>query len=276
MKIEILPAALTAAGLALAAGHTARAVEPNVPYSSGNLILGFQLSGDNDLEVNLGPYSSFTSATSPFNVSFGVIPADQTGAGTTVSSLAADLSATYGSGWASSSLLGWGVVGDTPNGAGYTTFLTIDSHNPTIPSRYSNSQSSEVDSSISSLGGGLGTSPSTVNSTEVASITVGSSNPNSWSEFTPGSNFTGSGLPVEQSFGADTATTSTLNLFENVPNGRNGGGGSATDVGAFTLNSSGDLTFTPASVPEPSTWFSMVLGALSLVFVRRRSGVRAS
>jgi hypothetical protein len=47
-------------------------------------------------------------------------------------------------------------------------------------------------------------------------------------------------------------------------------------VGAFTLNSSGDLTFTPASVPEPSTWFSMVLGALSLVFVRRRSGVRAS
>lgn len=274
LKIRLLPAALAVAGLTLAAGPAH--AEPNVPVASGDLILGFQLSGDNDLEVDLGPYSNFLNATSPFNITFGVIPADQTGAGATVNSLSADLTANYGAGWASSSLLYWGVVGDTPSGAGYTTFLTIDSNNPTVPSRYSNSQSSEIDSSVSSLGSGLNTSPSTINSTKAASITVGSSNPNGWSQFSPSTDFTGSNLPVEQSLGVDTATSSTLNLFENVPNGRNGGGGNATDVGAFTLNSAGDLTFTPAAVPEPSTWFPVVAGGLFLVLARRRRSLRAS
>lgn len=263
MKKRILPATLAAAGLALAAGPLH--AEPNVPYSSGDVILGFQLSGDNDLEVDIGPYSSFLNATTPFNINFGVIPADQTGAGATVTSLNADLTANYGSSWASSALQ-WGVVGNN----GSTIFLSQDAADPDIPQRPSTSNAGVFSGDIESLGDGLGTSPSTINSTKTASVATGAAN--SWDSFTPSSDGFETGLDIEQQDGHG-ATTSALNLFELAPNGRNGGG-NGQDIGSFALNNSGDLTFTPEAVPEPSTWLSVIAGALLLVFARRRRGFR--
>jgi hypothetical protein len=44
----------------------------------------------------------------------------------------------------------------------------------------------------------------------------------------------------------------------------------APEAGTFTLESDGDLVYTSASVPEPSTWASMIFGAASLLALRRR------
>ena len=277
MKTKLLPAAaLAAACLALSPG-LARAAEPNVPYTAGDLILGFQQSGANDLEVDIGPYTKYLNATSPFNVTFGVIPANQAGAGVTVSNLTADLSATYGSGWASNSgasLLQWGIIGDVATGASFTTYLTIDSNNSTIPVRPGNSGGSLYDAKIGSLSGALVASPSTANSTEAASVLTTAAN--SWDSFNPGNSFGSVGLPpIEQAFGADGPTNSTLNLWQDAPNGKNGGG-NAVDIGSFTLDGSGDLTYTPVSVPEPSTWASIIGGAIFLGLFRFRRSLHAS
>jgi hypothetical protein len=266
MKTKLLPAALVAAvGVTLAPG-LARASEPVVPVSSGDLILGFQLSGDNDVEVDLGPYTNFLNATTPFNISFGVIPADQTGAGSTVTNLNADLTAVFGSGWASNSGLQWGIVG---HNSVTDIFLTQDAATISLPQDPGNTNGTSYASTIQSLINGLGGDFSTTNSTEAASVTAGSSN--AWDTFLPGSSSAfGTGVDVEQLPG-DGATGSTLSLFELYNNGtRNGDHLAAADIGSFSLDGSGDLTFTPASVPEPSTWASLIGGTLFLSFFRRR------
>jgi hypothetical protein len=274
MKTKNLFVALVATvGVTLTPG-LARAAEPNVPVSYGDLVLGFQLSGDNDLLVDIGPYTQYVNATSAFNVTFGLVPADQSGAGSTVTNLANDLTTVFGAGWASntgSSLLQWGVAGK--NGV-TNIFLTQDALNATIPQDPGNSVATTYASTVQSLYNGLGGDPSTVNSTKAASVL--SSAANSWTSFSPGSNAFGSGLDTEQIAGSDGPTDSTLTLLELVNNGTRGGDGQpATDIGSFTLNGAGDLTFTPAAVPEPSTWVSIIVGVLSLGFFRRR-GLRAS
>lgn len=270
MKSKLLAVSLvTAAGVTLSP-RLVRAVEPNVPATAGDLILGFQLSGDNNLEVDIGSITTYLNATSAFPVTFGLVPADQTGAGTTVTSLNADLTANYSGSWSSNSQLYWGVAGAQGN----TVFLTVDSNNPNIPQRQTlngaNTTSGDINNSLVTT---LSETPSTVNSTKAASIQTTA--PNSWDSFLPATSAFESGFGIEQLDGVDTATNSTLNLWELAPNGRNGGG-NGTDIGFFNLNSSGGLTFTPASVPEPSTWRSAIAGALLLGVASLRRRIRAS
>ena len=269
MKPKLLPVALAAAaGFALAPG-TARATEPNVTVNSGDLILGFQISDGsaNDLLVDIGPYSNYTNATSAFTINFGVIPADQTGAGATVGNLNADLTSNYGSGWASNSLLQWGVAGNPGNSG--EVFLTEDVNNTTPVKDLGFQPADGLYTQTNNAVAGLSAAASSTNSTLVASLpTTGA---NSWSTFKPSSNAFGTGLNIEQSPG-DAAVGSTLNLLELVNDGsRKGDGLAARDIGSFTLDGSGDLTFTPsAAVPEPSTWLSIISGAASLIFIGRR------
>jgi hypothetical protein len=279
MKPTLLPAALVAAaGFALAPGHARAQSSTHVSVNTGtDLYLGFEESGNgNNLIVDLGADTLFLDATAAFTVQFGAIPAGQTGAGTAVYSLSADLSSNFGS-WASSSgatALKWGVVGDDENGPNTLLFVSRDSLNPNVPINASYNNIGIYADDVDSLGGTLSTDFSTVNSTEAASVpaTATTGQPNSWSSFNPYTNAFGTGLDIEQSPG--DGPLSTLNLFEEIPN--ENGGGAATDVGFFTLASNGDLTFTPASVPEPSTWLSLIGGAFFLGFLRRRRGLRAS
>jgi hypothetical protein len=254
------------AGLALAPALVR--AEPDVSAASGDLILGFQLSGSNDLEVDIGSLNTYLDATSVTPVTFGVVPADQLNAGATVTSLSADLATNFGTGWASNGLLYWGLAGAQGN----TGFLSVDSLNP-IPGRPSTSGANLTEADINSLVSNLSSDPSTTNSTEAASVLTTAAG--SWDSFTPLNGAFDTSLNIEQLPGTDTATDSTLTLWELAPNGRNGGG-NGTDIGTFTLNGSGDLTFTPAAVPEPSTWASLFGGGLLLMFLGSRRKSRVS
>jgi hypothetical protein len=279
MKPILLPAALVAAaGLALAPGHARAQSSTKVSVNTGtDLYLGFEESGNgNNLIVDLGADTQFLDATAPFTVQFGAIPTGQAGAGAAVTSLSTDLSSNFGS-WASSSgvtALKWGVVGDDENGPLTLLFVTRDSLNPTAPINASNNNIGLYAGNVDSLGSTLSTDFSTDNSTEAAGVpaTPTTGQPNSWSSFAPYTNAFGTGLDIEQSPG--NGPLSTLTLFEEIPT--TNGGGAATDIGSFTLASNGDLTFAPASVPEPSTWLSLIGGGLFLGFLRRRRGLRAS
>jgi hypothetical protein len=264
MKHKLLPiAALAAAGLALTPGHLHAT---NVPASSGDLILGFEASGSpDDLEVDIGSASLYLNATAPFNVTFGVVP----GTSTVVTNLNSDLGI-FGSGstWASNTSLLWGVVGDVfLTGNKYDIFLTQDAADATSIFNPNIAASRTDATGINTLTGSQGIAGSAADafSTEAAAVPTG--NTNSWTSFSPDNTGFGPSVPVEQSNG-DHAVGSTLSLYELVPTGS----GNASVLGSFSLNGAGDLTFTPAAVPEPSTWASVLAGALFLGFFRLRRG----
>ena len=78
-------------------------------------------------------------------------------------------------------------------------------------------------------------------------------------------NFNVGAIPV-------SATSNTLNLYSLLPGVS--GGGSATDLGYFTLtDTAGAFSLTFTAIPEPST-YAAILGALTVGFVliRRRFG----
>jgi hypothetical protein len=74
---------------------------------------------------------------------------------------------------------------------------------------------------------------------------------------------------LPQQFETTANGTTSVALYESLNANTNG---NATDLGTFTLSSSG-LTF--QSVPEPSTWATVIVGAITLIgfggFRRRRS-----
>jgi hypothetical protein len=273
MKRNLLPAALlAAAGVTLSPGH-ARA-QSDVPATNGDLILGFEESGvSNNLEVNLGSYATYLDATSAFNVTFGVIPSTST----VVTNLNADLTNVFTSGWATNTgtpVVEWGIVGATPTTvSGVSTddvFFTQDASN-TTPIENPNNAGATADATDinTSYLAGLSVQTSSTNSTESAVVPTSYSNSyTSWN-----SQDFGSGLDIENLGGP---TNSTLDLFELEPTGRNPNGSDATEIGSFALNSAGDLTFTPESVPEPSTWLSFIGGALFLGLFRLRRNRRIS
>jgi hypothetical protein len=281
MKKLIIPAALLAAGFAILPGHARAQSSTKVSVDEVNgtdLYLGFEESGNaNDLQVDIGSESQFLNATSPFTISFGVIPSGQTGAGTPVTSLLADLNSIFTSGWSTSSgvsALKWGVAGDNENGASTLLFFTQDIANPAIPTDPTSSAAASISSKIDDFGFYLSTDFSTVNSSEAASVaaTASQTNPGTWSSFDPSLGAFGTGLDIEESPG--DGPLSTLNLYEETSSA--GGGGNAKDVGSFSLASDGDLTFTPASVPEPSTWASIITGGFLLGYFERRRRQRTA
>lgn len=262
MKFRYLSSALAVAALALPAVHARATVVPT--NQVGDLVLGFEASGSaDDLEVDLGPISQFVNATSAFNVTFGDVPSTST----VVTSLNSDLGIFNGSGtWQTNSALVWGLAGLTPDSSHFNLFLSQDAVNTTNPGTFSFGGESTPKSGIESLVGpsGLGGSANDGFSTAAAAVPTG--NANSWSSFNPSTSAFQSGIVVEQVDG-DPAIGSTLNLFEATPN--SSGSGPATDIGSFALNSAGDLTFTPASVPEASTWAYVLGGGTFLMGVLR-------
>jgi hypothetical protein len=279
MKKLIIPAALLAAGFTILPGH-ARAQSSTLVSedANGDLFLGFEESGNaNDLEVDIGSDSKYLDATTPFTVSFGVIPTGQAGAGTSVTSLFADLNSIYTTGWSTSSgvtALKWGVAGDDESGSPNLLFFTQDSANPNRPINPTTQSANNDEDNIDTFSYYLSLDDSTVNSTEAASVPAATSgdNPATWSSFDPSTGAFGTSLNIEQSPG--DGPLSTLNLYEEKPSAN--GGGSATDIGSFSLASDGDLTFTPAAVPEPSTWASIISGVFLLGYFQRRRSQRTA
>ena len=274
MKIKtMVVSALLFAGASVAAHAQA---------AYGDLILGFELAGNTtNLEVDLGSVSSFIG-TAPGTYSI-------------VTGLGTDLSSTYGSGWNTNSNLNLGVVGSTSGTSGFAGQLKRTLWVTSSGTAYSQSVASlyaGANSNISALYGqsaaegafggvSVSSSPADLIQTTAFSgttqgILTGTTLAGSWTsqEATGGSGFS---IPITSGAVLEAAMNSSGGTVTNELYMLNPGSGPATDLGTFSLNSSGDLTFTALSViPEPST-YAMILGvfALGFVMLRRRHQVTA-
>jgi hypothetical protein len=284
-KLNILSAGiLAAAGAVFLAPH---ARSQDVTYTPGDLLLGFQKpSATNDYVVDLGPATEFITlsespGTTNLTTSLGL------------GNIAADLSSNsgFGSTWFNTSAFGtnvqWGIFGAIGNFGALslqpdTIFLTRAETTPgtqsSAPSEFNSSTQGDVLTGFNPFSQeGFNNQVETANSTVATFITASAGD--SWSTNNPSNQAFGLNYGIEQSNSASNpyvgATNSELNLYELVPTDE-GGTGTAKDLGNLTLDSSGDLEFTSAAVPEPSTYATIGVGAiLLLLFGRNRKALRA-
>lgn len=269
------------AGLLLLASSTSRAVTA----IAGDLILGFRASGgqgaSTNLTVNLGAASSY----------YGALP----GSFVVTSLSVADLSATYGAGWASRNDLSWGIVGTTgfaPVGIApaRTLWASRAESTPGTPSApwttgttlALNVPVGTVSTLYSGAPGSLSNGSATANSTFSSNIPAAEAG--SWTaqeDFTPGVSFRYfnpsvlgliDDIPATPSVYDGVNGYGVLDLYQISP-GASGAPG--TLVGAFGLSSSGQLVFSTnpgvfAAIPEPASTFTCAGAFIALLLRRRR------
>jgi len=279
MKRIKLTTALAALAAAAVLGTSARA-QVYTAYSSGDALLGFEQAGNaSDYVVDLGSVSQFITATTPLTFQLSTT----------------DLTAVFGSTWSSNSqtnLVQWGLVANDQsstissntdgNSIWYTKGESTSGVQTSAPIRGSAAALANVSNAIQNLdqgSGGYDSELSTANANNA--IIQSASAGNSWSSFKPGvadgQVAFGIGTDIEQaSTGATGPTNSDLDFYE--VNTKTGSNQPATDLGYFTLSSSGLLTFDPAdtlAVPEPSAY---ALGITALVLfgvLKRRKSIEA-
>lgn len=227
------------------------ALVPTVKASSTfDLLLGFTQNGGNsggsDLIIDLGP-------AGPYYFGQSGLSNGETW----------DLSSLLSSENFNLSSVQWGVIGDASYGDGqnpqtlWVTTSGMTAH--AIPSdAFFNNVDTGITSIESSEFGGLGNAGQ--------SATVSASNQNSWSQQTINGTL---GLQFVNAYGNPNVTGETSDTLWQVNEG-----GSITDLGNFSLNSSGVLTFTTAPVPEPGTLGLISMGGLLVLAWRYRFNSR--
>jgi len=265
-------------------------------YNSGDLFIGFRQTGvTNTLVVKVGAAGQFLPANlggtwdgTPFKVTFGLVP----GSAAIVDDLSADLVANFGVDWADNFTDGtgvrWGVVGITSNNQdnvpinGYnarTAFVTKARTTPTVQSTtFASSNLDNFAVEFSSFAFGLGGgSYVNQNSTANSSVTfIGDgTQTNNWNTkiAANGTFGLGSGRVVEQlNSGTFQGTTnSVLDLYV-LPSADSTITGARTYTGgSFTLNSQGELFYSPVPEPGSATLAAAATLVSGLVRYRRRS-----
>ncbi|MGB8165876.1 MAG: Calx-beta domain-containing protein [Chthoniobacteraceae bacterium] len=252
MKLSPFAALLLLAG----AVFSTPVASATLPYTGGDLFLGFRASGGTggtqDYLVNIGPASQFVGQS-------GVVTVSGLG------DIKSDLDATFGSGWATRSDIYWSVSGanlaaDTANTL-YATRPRSTVGVPVTPWKGNSPSAQGVTSSkFNQLAGAyINFTPGIPAPVSPKGAIQNSSAPNSYASFQPV--FQASGAPVGISYGAfnpsveGSATggvvTTELELFKVAPvYGRNG-----ESLGVFTIDSNAVLTFKPASTLAASSLF---------------------
>lgn len=239
-------------------------------FGEFDLLLAFRRTGSPNLEVNIGPSSSYLNASQPITLS-GYTPAQ--------------LTAAYGN----LNNLSWTVIGaarpgvssaDFPQNTLFVTRARADVNTPSDPfARKSNSTQSQVSSTIAGIAGinavagakpwsaGTPLDPILNNST---SVIIPEANASSYTSLAGtsgtlnnkfGAGFGGSG--VENTTPASfNSGFSASDLYEIIP-----GSGDATRLGTFSFFADGSATFTP--VPEPTIYATIFGGGLALFAVLR-------
>ncbi|HEV7404233.1 MAG TPA: hypothetical protein VGO11_14930, partial [Chthoniobacteraceae bacterium] len=232
-------AALTALAALFAGGPSAHALT----YQNGDLFLGVRASGGDgvadDFLIDIGPASQFIGKTSPFTVP-------------NLGNLGAAIAAIYGSDWSSRDDVFWSISGGNlpadPENTLYATRKAAGIGQQPLPwLGDSNSAQGVVITKFNALAGAY------VIGTAAAGTPTGTrqhaADPNSYASFQPGGtvqNSNGQSFAyfspsIEASFAGGPAA-SVLDLIQVTPVYQQFG----QDLGSFTLDASGVLTFTPA------------------------------
>lgn len=262
-------AAIALAGLLLG-GALDAARAATITTTNGSIVLGFrEASSSTAYLVDLGNFSTFQNATGTITLSLG--------------NIGADLQATFGGNgtWYTRSDLFWGVFG-TSNVSNPNLYASRERTNPSTPSApwpnlsgsltdrqntatnviavsqtWLNGKTSTANSNFGTVQSGVSGQQSYY--TQVA--TVGVTDFGSTSQWSS----------IEGSF-ANGAAGTVLDFFR-VPN-PNVSGGTPSSFGSFSINTSGQVSFT--AIPEPSTYALMAFaGTVFLVFVRRRKALNS-
>lgn len=289
MKKNNLYGFLGVAVLALAGSIAAAGSAHAATYNDGDLLLGFRASSGPqgttvDYVIDIGPVSLYRDATSDFvlNTKAGA------GSATGIGNIGLDLTANFGANWSSNANILWGVIGVTKSASGVdtanteyasraeTTFGTL----ATAWSRRGAIAQSSTTTDIGTLATDYKSYSVTANSPSgVLEDHNLSASGNYWASWmTGGSNFNREGSTfnfydgsLEGSF-ANGASNTALDLFRMTVNTA---GGPGTYLGTFTTDSSGNITYHTANIPEPASLTMLGLGVGFLGCVRRRRTVVA-
>jgi len=264
--MKLIKLTTTVAAMAIAAAFATTSAHAQV---AGDVILGFEEPGSggssNVYEVDLGSISQF-STSQTFDLS------------------SSDLSTEFGSGWASSSLLQFGLIGDTESssslslGSGTLAAKTIiTSWNTFATAPTEKSSQTTAASYIQSLYNDVGNATPSAGSTSslpAVDTTVTDSSGFAYfnktkSNFGFGAGFATSDLDYNSDASTPLPTSAVLDLYEVAQTSSSTAPGSL--LGTLSLNSSGDLAFTATAqaVPEPSS-YALVGISLALFWVLRR------
>ena len=234
--------------LALAATAASSAKASQVPqYNNGDLLLGFyDYSGGvtNDYVVDLGPISGF-NLSSNFTLSLG---------------LSTDLAHVFGSNWDTSGNIYFGLA------ASYPLTAQVFASNPNAGTPWTEAPAQGTPASqVADIGNAYSLSTQANGETYSAGLQQADSSNNSWQSVASNGlqNFYG-GLGD----GAISDVVTNSLEFDQVNVGSNGTPG--TDLGSFSVSSAGNVSFTTAAVPEPSTFAAVGLGIAVLAVARRR------
>jgi hypothetical protein len=241
---------------------TASAQIDTLSYSDGDLLLGFRQAGaSSDYLLDLGPYSTFLSATSPFEVSSLSIqqsnPDGSPAGSSSLGNIAADLSSAFGSNWAAntSSPVYFAAVGW--DGVGNFALTTKLSGTYTL----SGGDIGTLGGNIQNAGFGNYTGNPSTNNSGVGDIQSAASGA-SYASFQPGNVSFGVFNPPNEG-----TVSQTLQLEELRP------GVKGQVVGTLTIQPTGDggkgdILYTPT--PEPASAAMLFAGAAVLGLRRRR------
>jgi hypothetical protein len=265
-------AAVALASLAAGAATGWSAVVPNP--QQGDIFIGFRASGGDggstSYLINLGSSLQFRNATPGSSFSLN-----------SIGNIFNDLVAIYGEDWNTRADLSWGVFGHATSASPsvYASRQRTDINTPaaawaTLSLSALNNVDSQIGAVIDNINGYRGRD-ATANS-PVAAIQP---------------NFAGSASYNQQVATPGVTDFGSLSQWESIEGSfANGTGGTALDffrltaggvsnLGAFSINDNGIITFTAAAaVPEPST-YALILAAAGIAIVstrmRKRSAVNS-
>jgi hypothetical protein len=293
----------TSVAIAAMLGAAASMRANGIAVTNSQLVLGFQ-DGSNSITFDVGSVAPILDALNGvttdlgFNVNSAL---SYTSGGSTTLGNATG----YGSTWASSGSVVWGVAAKDTAAATPYQFVTgfVDSSLSTtlgVGPAVANSTPIAIGdagapgSSMGTLINAMGTAPKTAlltagSPTNILAVKYINSSGNSWNHIDPNSAAAAFGgmVPSAQ---MNTNTTATVTGTAGLLNGlsysaldlygyeNNGASVDTTFLGTLELTTGGELFFTSAvsAIPEPST-YAMILGvaALGFVMIRRRQQVAA-
>lgn len=231
------------------------ALVPTVKASTGyDLLVGFTQQGANssgtDYLLDLGSFVNYPGAS--------LITSGETwNLGTALAAQGFSLTSVQ-----------WGVIGDANASDGASPEVTYFTTSGMAPLNINGQTAyTAVQSSVNSILTDFGADGQTTFTAPGQTATPGASGQNSWNEQTVNGTL---GSQLKNTYGSPNVTGETSDVLWQV----NDNNTAPIDLGSFTLDSSGTLTFTAAPVPEPGTLGLLSLGGLLVLAWRYRFNSR--